>query len=389
VESVIESPSVKNTRLFILSLTVIIEEAHNRENHTNHINGKGARVSGTDPQRRGDEGVDTDAVVVTAGIIDAPGALPRVGSITLPSRPTGCTLLEVIAAPLNPLDLLIASGHFHSARHEQPYVPGSECVGTVIESDSLAAGTRVYAECPVSPSSPGAFATHVVVSDENMLALPDGVDAIMASAIGNSGTAAFLPLVDRAGLRAGDVVLVLGATGAVGQLAVQIAKHHGAAKVIGVARDQAALERLGADAVVALRADESAEELAARLSLVTGPVNIVLDGLYGLPIEAALRVCAPHARVINIGNLAGATAEVPAGVLRAKQISLSGFAGLHTPLRDKAVALNWLWNASAGGDLRIEIRTFSLDQLPAAWSEQSNSPHAKCVILPGNGASGS
>jgi NADPH:quinone reductase-like Zn-dependent oxidoreductase len=182
-------------------------------------------------------------------------------------------------------------------------------------------------------------------------------------------------------------VLVLGATGAVGQLAIQVAHRSGAGRVIGVARDQVALGRLltlGADAVVELRAGEASEDLAARLLAAAGPVDVVLDGLYGMPLEAALRVCAPRARVVNIGNPAGATAQIPAGLLRGKQLTLSGFAGLHTPLRDKRAALTWLWAALTRGDLRVEVRTFPLEELPMAWRAQAFSPHAKCVILPGS-----
>jgi NADPH2:quinone reductase len=288
---------------------------------------------------------------------------------------------------LNPLDLLIASGNFHSARHEAPYVPGSECVGIVLESDLYRPGTRVYAECHASPERSGSFAAQVLVADEDTLPLPGGLDPVSAAAVGNSGTAAYLPLVRDAGLRSGETVLVLGATGAVGQLAVQVAHRLGAGSVIGVARDRAALERLrtlGADAVVDLRAGESADELAIRLLAVAGPVDVVLDGLYGLPLEAALRVCAPRARLVNIGNLAGATAQIPAGLLRGRQLTLSGFAGVHVPLRDKLPALTWLWTALANGELQVDVRTYPLNDLPSAWRAQADSPHAKCVILPGD-----
>jgi NADPH:quinone reductase-like Zn-dependent oxidoreductase len=324
---------------------------------------------------------------VRAAIIDAPGAEPQLGSVMLPPRTPGSTLIAVRAAPLNPLDLLIASGTFHSARHEAPYVPGSECVGTVLDSDRYPPGSLVYAECHASPATPGSFATQVLVADEDLLPLPDGLDPVLAAAVGNSGTAAFMPLVEEAGLRPGETVLVLGATGAVGQLAVQVAHRKGAARVIGVARDRAALGRLpalGADAVVELRADEASEELAARLLAAAGPVDVVLDGLYGVPLEAALRVCAPRARVINVGNSAGATVQIPAGLLRGKQLTVSGFAGLHTPLRDKRAALTWLWTALACGELQIEVRTFPLEGSVAAWRAQAVSPHAKCVILPGS-----
>jgi NADPH2:quinone reductase len=86
--------------------------------------------------------------------------------------------------------------------------------------------------------------------------------------------------------------------------------------------------------------------------------------------------------VVNIGSPAGATALVPAGLLRGKQLTLSGFAGLHTPLAEKRGALTWLWGALARSELRIEVRTFPLGDLPAAWRAQADSPHAKCVIVP-------
>lgn len=322
---------------------------------------------------------------IQAAIIDAPGAEPRLGSVVLPPRRSGTTLVAVTAAPLNPLDLVIASGAFHSARHEAPYVPGSECVGAVLDSDRYWPGSLVYAECHASPATPGSFAAQALVADEDLLPLPDDLDPALAAAVGNSGTAAFMPLIEEAGLRPGETVLVLGATGAVGQLAVQIAQQYGAGRVIGVGRDRDALGRLltlGADAVLELQPGESVEELAARLLAAAGPVDVVLDGVYGAPLEAALRVCAPRARVVNIGNPAGLTAQISAGLLRGKQLTLSGFAGLHTPLHAKRAALSWLWTAVACGKLQLEVRTFSLEEFPAAWRAQAVSPHAKCVIVP-------
>lgn len=325
---------------------------------------------------------------VRAAIIQSAGAEPTLGIIELPARQPGTSLVAVVAAPVNPLDLLIASGTFHSVRHEAPYVPGSECVGVVIDSDTHPAGATVYAECHASPPTPGPFASHVLVADDDLLPLPDGTDPVLGAAVGNSGTAAFMPLVEIAALRRGETVLVLGATGAVGQLAVQIAHAREAGRVVGVARDRAALEQLlglGADAVVALKPDESPEGLGARLTQMAGPVDIVLDGLFGVPLEAALRACGPRARVVNIGNAAGVEATLPAGLLRGKQLTVSGFAGVHTPLAQKASALTWLWGALASGDLQVPVRTFPLDQVALAWREQATSPHAKCVILPSHG----
>lgn len=318
-------------------------------------------------------------------VVSAPGTEPGLRHFAMPPRRPGTTLVNVVAAPVNPLDLLIASGAFHSARHEEPYVPGSECVGVVIESDRYEVGSWVFGECHASPSQPGTFATQVVLADEDLLPLPGGLDPVQAAAVGNSGTAAYMPLIEVAGLRPRETVLVLGATGAVGQLAVQVAKRRGAGRVVGVGRDVAALQRvleLGADAVVDLRAGESAEALAARVLAVSGQVDVVLDGMYGMPLEAALQVCGPLARVVNIGNPAGPVAQIPAGLLRGKQITMSGFAGLHTPTQRKLPALTWLWAALAAGELSVDVTTFPLDEIASAWRAQAQSPHSKCVLLP-------
>jgi len=322
---------------------------------------------------------------VVAAIIDGPGAPPHLGTVGLPTLTPGHSVLRVLAAPLNPLDLLIASGTFHSARHEQPYVPGSECVGVVVRSQRHAQGTQVYAQCQAGPDRPGSLATHLVVRDDEIVALPNRVDAVTAAAVGNSGVAAYVPLIETAGLQAGETVLILGATGAVGQLAVQIARSRGAAKVVGVGRNQSALDRLlrlGADAVVELLPGESENDLAVRLSDAAGPVDVLLDGLYGAPLQAALQCCAPHSRVVNIGNPCGPTAVLPAGLLRSKQLTLSGFAGLHMSLKAKQSALGWLWRQLVDAAIEIDVRTSALRDITATWSVQQSSPHAKCVVVP-------
>ena len=115
---------------------------------------------------------------------------------------------------------------------------------------------------------------------------------------------------------------------------------------------------------------------------MTDAVNVILDGLYGLPLEAALPMCALQARVVNIGHSAGATASISAGILRGKQLALFGFAGLHTPLKEKQSALSWLWAALKGGTLRVNAKTVLLEDLTEAWRRQATSPHAKYVVLP-------
>ncbi|GAA4009339.1 zinc-binding alcohol dehydrogenase family protein [Streptomyces plumbiresistens] len=334
----------------------------------------------TDPMDSGDA-----PTRVRAAIVDHPGAAPRIGVIDAARRRKETTLVRVLGAALNPLDISIAAGLVPVVRHEEPYVPGIECTGVVVQSDQFLPGDPVYGECHPSPTSAGCFASHVVLSDTDLLSLPAGVDPVQAVAVGNSGVAAFLPLVELGGLRKGDGVLILGATGAVGKLAVQISREHGAGRIVAVGRDATALEQtraLGAHATVELQTGEGVESLADRLRAAAPSIDLVLDGLFGTPLEAALRVCGPRARVVNIGNSVGPEISLSAGLLRGRQVSLTGFAGFYTPLTQKRLALEWLWGALMADRLHLDVVRRPLDDLPAAWADQQGSPHTKTVIVP-------
>jgi NADPH:quinone reductase-like Zn-dependent oxidoreductase len=345
----------------------------------------GERIQGTGETTDRLSSLQSTPRRVAAAIIDHPGASPRLGTVDLPAAPPGRTVVRVLASPVNPLDLHIASGTFHSLRHGRPYVPGSECVGVVMHSSRYEPGSRVYAQCTATPDRPGSLATHVVVDDDEVVAVPDDVDAVTAAAVGNSGVAAYLPLIHTARLGAGDSILILGATGVVGQLAVQIARSHQAAHVVGVGRNTLALRQiltLGADAVVELTENDTEDDLAGRLSDATnGRVDVVLDGLYALPLQAALRVCSARARVVNIGNSAGPTAQISAGMMRSRQLTIVGFAGLHVPMTAKEPALTWLWQQAAARKLHVPVQRSSLVDISRTWALQESSPHTKHVVF--------
>lgn len=184
-------------------------------------------------------------------------------------------------------------------------------------------------------------------------------------------------------------MLILGGTGAVGKLAVQVAARHGAGRIVVVGRDADALKRtleLGAHAAIPLRPDESDVALAHHIRETVPAVDVILDALYGVPLQAALQATASRARVVNVGNAAGTTAILPAGVVRSRQLTISGFAGFYTSVAEKRTALGWCWEALRRGELDVDIRTRTLEELPQAWAEQASSPHAKLVILPAGGS---
>jgi NADPH:quinone reductase-like Zn-dependent oxidoreductase len=167
-----------------------------------------------------------------AAILRAHGAVPEVGDL---DEPEGADVLEVLAAGMNPVDVRIASGTFPNERHEPPYVAGKEGVGR--RSD----GSLVYFDASVEPY--GAFADRTAIPADGGYPVPDGLDPALAVCFGVAGLAAWLPLEWRGRLAAGETVLVLGASGVVGQIAVQAARLLGAGRVVAAARNEKGLER--------------------------------------------------------------------------------------------------------------------------------------------------
>jgi NADPH2:quinone reductase len=178
-------------------------------------------------------------------VLEEIGGTPVYGDFDEPRRGPGESLIEVTAAPLNPVDLWIAGGKHHAGPPPVPSVIGRESTGRVLESDTIEAGTRVYA-----PVGAGGMAERVAARDDELVELPDGVEDALAACFGVAGLAAWLALEWRAKLAPGETVLVLGATGAVGSAAVQIARELGAGRVIAAALPDERLALTGADAIV-------------------------------------------------------------------------------------------------------------------------------------------
>lgn len=226
-------------------------------------------------------------------------------------------MLEVCAAAVNPFDVMASSGRFYAKPGPLPVVVGLDGIGR------KAHGRRVYFE---ATAPYGAAAERTLVEPHSIIDVPDGLDHAVGAALGNAGLAAWLSLAWRAELAAGETVLVLGATGTAGRLAVQVAKLLGAGRVIAAGRNLARLRgvaELGADACVALGADDAE---AALHEAVGSGVDVVIDFLWGAHAALALQTTAPDARFIQVGNAAGLDAAIPAGVVRSKSVGILGYA---------------------------------------------------------------
>lgn len=319
-----------------------------------------------------------------AALISEYKTAPVVAERDEPQPAAGRAILELRAAGLNPVDLAIASGAFPAGSPAVPYVPGVEGVGSVVASDRFAAGTRVWASGRgLGVAADGAFSERFATSDDSLVEVPAEADDELAAALGVVGLAAWMPLSWLAPVRTGESVLVLGATGAVGSVAVQAAQILGAGRVVGVGRDAVRLERalsLGADAVVSLEGDGLPERL--RACVAEAPPTLVLDALWGAPLEAAISVAGPGARIVHLGQSAGPTATLASGLVRGKQLQILGYSNFTVPHEQLAQGYRDLVGHAAAGRIRVDLEAFPLERVGEAWARQVQGSAVKLVLVP-------
>lgn len=317
-----------------------------------------------------------------AAIVDEIGSPPRPGQREAPARGPGEALVEVAAAALNPIEIRVAAGRL-GRRAEPPYVPGVEGAGRVAESDRLAPGTRVRFEGAALPGfgKDGALAELAAVEEGSLVELPDAVGDAHAAALGVVGITAALAL-DRARLEGGERVLILAATGAVGQAAVQLARARGAGRIVAAGRSRDGLARaleLGADAAVSLAG--AGQGLAEEFrEAAGGDLDVVVDPLWGAPAMAAITVLAEYGRLVNVGQSAGADVQVPLDQLRNRQASIHALSSGWMPVPEKARVYRWLLEEVTAGRLAVDHDLVPLDEVADAWERQAESPNRKLVI---------
>jgi len=310
-----------------------------------------------------------------AAVLHEHGAPPQAGEFDEPQEGNGSVVIEVAAAGLNHVDLLIASGGFYTGPPPLPSVVGTDGVGR------LADGRRVFFDAPVSPY--GSMAERTLVREDELLDVAEGADDDVAAALGNSGLAAWTALEWRARLEEGETVLVLGATGAMGNVAVQAAKLLGAGRVVAAAHGGKRLERMtdrGADALVDL---DTPEDLTQKLEEATGGgADVIVDPLWGGPAVAAMGAAALGARHLQIGHIASPSADVPAVTVRSATLSLLGFVMFRVPLEVRRDAYRRLTELAARGEIEVDLERVPLDDIEDAWRRQQEGPEAKLVVVP-------
>jgi len=301
-----------------------------------------------------------------AAVVRAAGQTPVYGDFAEPEPAAGEIRVAVAAAALSPLARSRASGgHYSVAGGGFPAVAGVDGVGRRDD------GRRVYFLLPRPPF--GAMAERTVVAAAHCAPIPDGLDDMTAAAIANPGMSSWAALKERAKLKAGETVLINGATGAAGHLAMQAARHFGAGKVIATGRNLEALARLDADATIALSDDWAALDDAFCRQFAAG-IDVVVDYLWGRSAERMLAAASKASpvdrplRFVQVGNASGPNVTLPGAVLRSKPIALIG-SGLGSVPTDRLIADIGELLAAAAGRFTIAARAVPLAEVERAWGE--------------------
>ena len=297
--------------------------------------------------------------------------ISELGGQPEPAEVDGSGAIEIVAVALNALDLAIAAGRFYGGHPPLPYVPGCEAVGRLD-------GARVYLFGEGRGIRRDGFLVERTDFPRDLaVPVPDDLDDAVAAAAGIAGIAGWLPLSERAPVRPDDRVLILGATGTVGSIAVQAARLLGAERVVAAGRDRERLERarsLGADESVSLDGDELAERLR-EASGDEGP-TLVVDALWGEPLRAAAEAAAPGARIVHVGQSAGPESTLASAAVRGKRLSILGHSNFALAPAQQAQAYREVAELLAAGRLTIDVETFSVDAVADAWAAQSRGSKA-------------
>jgi NADPH:quinone reductase-like Zn-dependent oxidoreductase len=312
--------------------------------------------------------------VMKAAVLSKLGSTPEFGEFAEPEPAAHQVVIEVLAAGVHHVDVLKGSGALSPGR-AVPYVVGSDGVGLTPD------GRRVFFDAPVAPF--GSWSQRTVVAEDALLDIADELDDLTAAALGNTGLAAWLALSWRARLQAGESVLVLGASGALGAIAVQAAKAQGAAHVIAADRNAERLRRAsarGADATVVI--DDG--DLTDRLREASGRsgIDVIIDPLWGPPALAAMTAASAGARLVQLGDSAARTVDLPGSVIRSSQLQVMGFRYFDAPLSERRVAYRMLTERAAKGDITVDVIPVSLEDADCAWLEQQRGARAKLIIVP-------
>lgn len=292
-------------------------------------------------------------------------------------------IVRIRAACLSRASKGIAGGSHYGSYRKLPVIVGLDGVG------SLEDGTRVF--CGGCRPPYGTMSEITVVPKGRFMPLPDGINDSIAAALPNAALSSWLPLEYRACIQRGETVVILGATGFSGKIAIQIAKYLGAGRVVAAGRNESVLHSLneiGADSTISLNTSD--EKLASAFAAEASehPFNIVLDYVWGHPAEVLVSSMIRNdmfgeparIRYVSIGALAGPTASIPSAALRSSGLEIYGSGGGSASSEAIAETMPKLWRVVADDKIKAEIEEVPLADVEEAWNRPQT--NGRIVFVP-------
>lgn len=312
-----------------------------------------------------------------AAVVNTLGHAPVYGNFSLPNElGKHQVIADVLAVGLHPRVRSQADGSHYTSTGELPLVPGMDGVAR------LADGSLRY--FILGDSALGSMAERTVVDLRRSVELPADTDVVQIAAAMNPAMSSWIALRHRVDFLPGQRVMIMGATGSAGRLAVQVARLLGAGRVTAVGRGSSRLATVGADATVDLSAEPAV--VAAGLAEAGSTVDVVIDYLWGQPTADALRAIVParaddsqRLRWIQIGSVAGAESAIPSAALRATNLHIVGSGQGSVSTADIVTELAELAAAVNSGSFKLDVKQVPLAQVEGTWSEASSE---RIVILP-------
>ncbi|PTS88644.1 alcohol dehydrogenase [Flavobacterium sp. HMWF030] len=310
-----------------------------------------------------------------AAVVYKKGEMPKYAQFVEPIvQNENQILLSVKAVAITNLDKGKASGQHYSSQNDNQngFVVGSDGVGLLED------GTRVYAR-----GISGTIAEKAIIDKNILVPLPEGITNAIAASLPNAVAGSAMALKFRANIQEGETVLINGATGFTGRIAIQIAKHYGAKKIIVTGRNEKILQNLlelGADEIVSLKQDDQTIVSQLKEIHINTPIDIVLDYLWGHPAELILTALkgngsfSSKVRYVTIGGMAGDTIQLSSGILRSVDLQLSG-SGLGSWSKNEvkllfSEILPEMFLLAAQNKLKVNIEEIKLSHIEEAWSRE-------------------
>ncbi|MCW1964418.1 quinone oxidoreductase family protein [Chryseobacterium viscerum] len=312
-----------------------------------------------------------------AAVVFEKGSIPQYADFPEPEVQENEILVSVKAASIKNLDRARAGGNHYSTENQehQPMVIGTDGAGY------LENGNKVYFF-----SKKGTVSEKAAADKKMIIPIPEELDFSLAAALPNAVMGSAMALKFKAGMQQGNTVLINGATGITGRIAVQIARLYGAGRVIVTGRNEESLQsllELGADEVISLKLDD--HDFKQKIKEIHNQtlIDIVLDYIWGHSVEMILSAFkgdgtfSHKTKLVTIGGMSGDTIQLSSQILRGTDIQISG-SGLGSWTKEESALLfseiiPEMYQAAVEGKIKMETKEVDIKNIEASWNAEIQS----------------